>query len=156
MPPSPGWTSPTGDATPDPAEWLVVTVDGRALREQWDAAVDDAADVLRRQYKVAEQRGDESMATYLKESLGRLLMLGISVDARRTRPGGRATGLTREAPIDLGHEPYVEAGEAIEGIVRLFQDGLGATGWDWSTGYPPGWPTSLADRLRFTTSLGLD
>ena len=133
-----------------------MTIDGRALREQWDAAVENAADVLRRQYKVAAQRGDDAMAQYLKESLGRLLMLRISVDARRTRPGQRATGLTREAPIDLGHEPYVEAGEAIAGIVRLFDGGLGATGWDWSKGFPPGWPTSLVDRMRYTTALGLD
>jgi hypothetical protein len=133
-----------------------VTVDGRVLRKQWDAAVDNAADVVRRQYKVAEQRGDESMARYLKESLGRMLMLRISVDARRTRPGGRATGLMYDSPIALAHEPYVAAGDAIAGIVELFNGGLGAPDWDWSGGFPPGWPTSLADRLRFTTALDLD
>ena len=132
-----------------------MTIDGRALREQWDAAVEDAADVLRRQHKLADERGDDAMAHYLKQTLGRLLMLRISVDGRRTRPGKRATGLTHEAPIDLGHGPYAESGEAIAGIVRLFDGGLGATGWDWSKGFPPGWPTSLADRLRYTTALGL-
>ena len=96
------------------------------------------------------------MVRLLKQSLGPLLMLRISVDARRTRPGQRATSLIPDAPIDLGHEPYAEAGDAIAGIVRLFDGGLGATGWDWSKGFPPGWPTSLADRLRYTTALGLD
>jgi hypothetical protein len=133
-----------------------VTIDGGALREQWDSAIDDAADVVRRQYKVAEQRGDDSMARYLKEALGRMLMLRISVDARRTRPGSRPTGLTHEAPIALGHPPYVEAGDAISRIVHLFDGGLGATGWDWSKGFPPGWPTSLTDRLKFTVALDLD
>ena len=133
-----------------------MTIDGRALREQWDAAVDDAADVVRRCYKVAEQRDDERMAGYLKQSLGRLLMLRISVNARRTRPGKRSTGLMHEGPPGLDREPYVDAVDAIAGIARLFDDGLGATGWDWSTGFPPGWPTSLVDRMRYTTALGLD
>ena len=133
-----------------------MTVDGRVLREQWDAAVDEAADVVRRQYKVAAQRGDDKIAAYLKQSLGRLLMLRISVNARRTRPGKQATGLMDAAPPGFDREPYVDAGDAIAGIVRLINDGLGATGWDWSKGFPPGWPTSLVDRMRYTTALGLD
>lgn len=133
-----------------------MTTDGRVLRQRWDAAVDDAAEVVRRQIILAQHRGDDPMVRYLKDALGRMLLLRLSVNARRTRPGQRATGLTREAPLDLGHEPYVEAGEAIAGVDRLFRDGLGATGWDWSRGFPPGWPTSLADRLRFVAPLHLD
>ncbi len=115
------WPARAGNAAPDAAEWLAVTVDGRVLREQWDAAVDDAADVVRRLYKLAEQRDDDLMAGYLKQSLGRLLMLRISVNARRTRPGKRATGLMHEEPPGLDREPYVEAGDAIAGIVRLYR-----------------------------------
>jgi hypothetical protein len=133
-----------------------VTVDGRALRQQWDAAVDAAADVVRRHYTAAQQRGDDSMAQFLKDQLGRMLLLRVSVDARRTRPGRRSTGLMYDSPVALAHEPYVEAGDAIAGVLELFNDGLGATGWDWSKGFPPGWPTSLTDRLKFTTDLGID
>jgi hypothetical protein len=123
-------------------------IDGRALRARWDAASDHGAAVLGRQRALAEERGDRHVAWYLGTALAHLVQLRNSVDARRSRPGSKAPGLMHDAPEDLWHEPYTESGRTLEELTALWQDGLGASGWDWSKGFPPGWPTSLRDRLR--------
>jgi hypothetical protein len=125
-----------------------MTFDGRVLREQWDTACLEGADVLRRYIGLARERDKEHLERYLTVALGKLLTLRVSVDGRRVRPGQVAPGLIYDAPEDLWHEPYTEAGETLSALTDLFANGLGATGWDWSKGFPPGWPTSIGDRLR--------
>ena len=132
-----------------------MSLDGRALRQHWDAACDGAADVLRRHIPLTDERGDADVAGYLRSALGRLgrlVRLRNAVDGRRARPGRTTPGLVHDAPVALGFPPYTEAGDALAAVTTLFTTGLGADGWDWSRGFPPGWPTSLADRLRVLSS----
>jgi hypothetical protein len=126
----------------------VATPDGRALREHWDATTTAAAGDVRRALRLAEERGDGHVVRYLTTALSHLVRLQLTVDAQRTRPGERAPGLVYDAPDELWEPPYVAAGQALDTVTRLFTGGLGATGWDWSQGFPPGWPTSLGDRVR--------
>jgi hypothetical protein len=125
-----------------------VTFDGRLLRQQWDTACDEGAAVLRRHIALATDRGDDYLARYLDVALSHLVHLKRAVDGRRARPGQVAPGLVYDAPEDLWYEPYQEAGETLDKLTQLFADGLGATGWDWSKGFPPDWPTSVGDRLK--------
>jgi hypothetical protein len=125
-----------------------MTFDSRVLRERWDTACLEGADVLRRYIVLAEERDDGYLERYLTVALEHLLVLRVSVDGRRVRPGQVAPGLIHDAPDDLWYEPYTEAGETLSTLTDLFAGGLGASGWDWSQGFPPDWPTSLGDRLR--------
>lgn len=70
------------------------------------------------------------------------------VDGRRRRPGEGAPGLLHDAPPDLSEAPYSDCWQALSEVSRLFTHGLDARGWDWATGFPLGWPTSLRDRAR--------
>lgn len=124
-------------------------VDGRALRAGWDAACEEGANVLLRYRDLARERDEPWVAKYLTTAVSQLEFLRRTVDARFNRPGTHAPGLIVDAPIQLWHDPYKEAGATLAALTDLYaENGLGAPDWDWSRGYPPGWPTSLRDRLR--------
>jgi hypothetical protein len=123
-------------------------VDGAALKERWDAACAEGLEVLRRCRDLAEHRGEEYVARYLRGALDHLQSLHAMVNGHRMWPGRAAPGLVRDAPEDLWRPPYDEAGRTLDELTELFSSGLGAPGWDWSTGMPPGWRVTWRDRVR--------
>ena len=118
------------------------------MRRSWDQACDRALVVLRRDRDQARARGDDWVAKYLANAVGQVQLIRAMVDGRRIRPGLAASGFVRDAPPDLGAPPYEESGRALSELSRMWESGLGAAGWDWRAGFPPGWPTSLGDRVR--------
>lgn len=88
------------------------------------------------------------LARWFTTEIDTLAVLKAVVDGRRRRPGDGATGLFHDLPPDVQAEAHRTSISALEEVYRLFHHGLDAEGWDWSRGYPPGWPTSLKDRIR--------
>lgn len=125
-----------------------MNVDGREIRARWDAACNEGRIVLLQYRDLARERGDVWPAKYLTRCVTQLEVLRRVVDGRRYRPGTIAPGLVHDAPDQLWYEPYREAGATLDSLTQLYASGLGAPDWDWSRGYPPGWPTSLLDRIR--------
>ncbi len=122
-------------------------IDGAELRRRWDSACDTADSRLRTARDAAT--GDAQwLARWLTGCIDQLAVIRSQVDGKRRIPGSVASGLLRDVPPDVQEEPYASAVAALEEVDRLFVSGLDATGWDWSNGYPPGWPVSLKDRLR--------
>ena len=70
-----------------------------------------------------------------------------AVDGKRWRPGTRPSDLMREFPSSFDAPEFRDLRDALEELDRLFRSGLDAD-WDWSSGFPPGWPTSVKDRVR--------
>jgi hypothetical protein len=123
-------------------------IDGKALRAQWDAACARGETALRPYVDVARERDEAYLVDYRERALGQLRILHNMVNGHRAWPPQVAAGLIRDMPEDFWHDPYVEVGTTLEAITDLYHGGLGAPGWDWSTGMPPGWPISWRDRMR--------
>jgi hypothetical protein len=80
--------------------------------------------------------------------LDQLATLQAMVDGKRLRPGSTASGLFYDIPPDLQEDAFADAVAALDEVDRLYSNGLDAAEWDWSRGFPPGWPSSLKERLR--------
>ena len=74
--------------------------------------------------------------------------LQSAADGRRYLPRQIASGILHDIPPDMAEPRYAEAMAALSRVNQLWNGGLGAPDWDWSRGYPPGWPTSVMDRVK--------
>ena len=120
-------------------------MDGAAVRRTWDAACALAQSALRD----ARDAAEESWITrWLTVEIGQLTVLQAMVDGKRLQPGSTASGLFYDVPPDLQADAYAEAMAAVSEVDRLYRSGLDAGRWDWTRGFPPGWPASLKDRIR--------
>jgi hypothetical protein len=125
------------------------SVDAATVRRRWDAACDVAQRQLRATREEARSRGERDyLIRWLTQSIAQLNVIRCGVDGKRYVPGSVASGLFHDVPADIQEPLYADAVVALEEVDRLFHSGLDAMGWDWSEGFPPGWPASLVDRLR--------
>ncbi len=126
----------------------MTAVDGAALRRRWDEACASADAAVRQARTAAQQRGEDWLVRWFTNEISQLATLQAMVNGKRLRPGAVASGLFHDFPPDLSEHPYQAALIALEKVEHLFGSGLGAPEWDWSAGFPAGWPTSVRDRVR--------
>lgn len=122
-------------------------VDGRQLRQQWDATCHRVAAVVAAAAEHARQAGVPHVETYLRAQVAAIRGLRALADGRRAIPGSVGSGLLHDIPPELAEPPYGEAKAELDRLREIWDHGLGSD-WDWAHGFPPGWPTSMADRLR--------
>ena len=120
----------------------------RDARQRWDVACDVAQAALREARTAAQSSGQEWLASWASTEIGQLVSLQAGVDGKLRRPGRGAPGLLHDFPVDATLPPYRPAFDALSEVLRLWQHGLDLDGWDWSRGFPRGWPVSVRDRVK--------
>ena len=88
------------------------------------------------------------MVRWLTGVIGQLAVIRAAVNGKRYIPGSVGSGLIHDVPPNVQEPLYSAAFDALAEVDRLYYGGLGADGWDWARGFPPGWPASIRDRIR--------
>ena len=121
--------------------------DGRALRADWDRRCAATINTLRAVR--ATVNDDPVVAKYLDRVIRAAQGLHSVAAGRRYTPLDVASGLGYDEPQQLRIERYAEAVAAIDALAHHWHNKLGIPDWNWAEhGYPPGWTSSLIDRLR--------
>jgi hypothetical protein len=96
----------------------------------------------------AGQAGDDWIVKWLRTSARQLRLHQVLFAGRRTRPSRPSpSNWYYDAPPQLQDPPYALADQALRELLDFWHSGLGLD-WDWSTGFPPAWPTSVWDRIH--------
>ncbi|MDQ1684881.1 MAG: hypothetical protein QOC82_1618 [Frankiaceae bacterium] len=118
------------------------------MRADWDRRCASTLEAVRSAQAAAAD--DPVAAAYLDRVANAVRSLHDVAAGRRYTPLDIAAGLVHDEPAQLAtDERYAGALAAIDALVRHWRDKLGAPEWDWAgRGYPPGWTSSVTDRLR--------
>ncbi|MBV9292181.1 MAG: hypothetical protein JO222_07005 [Frankiales bacterium] len=122
--------------------------DGRAMRAYWDRLCAGTIEVLQAARRDASD--DAVVSAYLEKVIAAVRALHATAAGKRLTPVDAAPGLVHDEPQQLrADDRYAAAVAAIDGLAQHWRDKLGAPDWDWAgRGYPPGWTSSVGDRLR--------
>lgn len=125
----------------------VTQAEVRAAKARWDTRCAEAIAEAKHAAAVAERAGDDWVAKWLYTSAGQLRLHQVLFAGRRIRPGQPTPSNWYYDAPQLQDSAYAAADQALGELVDFWHGGLDL-GWDWSRGFPPGWPTSLWDRVH--------